>query len=45
MLQTLTDITDEELEHLCRRTVKHIQNIGYDRTTMLKVLGVTKGNT
>ncbi len=44
MLQTLTDITDEELEKLCRRTVKHITNIGYDRTTMLKVLGVTKGN-
>lgn len=45
MLQTLTDITDDELERLCRRTVRHIQNIGYDRTTMLKVLGVTKGNT
>ncbi len=44
MLQTLTDITDAELEHLCYRTKKNIVNIGSDRKTMLKVLGVTKAN-
>jgi hypothetical protein len=45
MLQTLTDITDEELEQLCHRTKKDIMNIGFDRRSMLRLLGVTKSNT
>lgn len=44
MLQTLTDITDEELRAIANTTVTRIQNIGGDRRTMLRVLGVTKSN-
>jgi arsenate reductase-like glutaredoxin family protein len=44
MLQTLTDITDEEIETLCATTKQNINNIGRDRKTMLKVLGVTDAN-
>lgn len=45
MLQTLTDITNEELETICRTTKHNITSIGRDKKTMLKVLGVTKTNT
>jgi len=45
MLQTLTDISDKELEILCSTSKNHIINIGKDRNTMLKVLGVTESNT
>jgi hypothetical protein len=44
VLQSLTDITYSELEKLCKRTKNNILNIGHDRKTMLKVLGVTKSN-
>lgn len=44
MLQTLTDITDNELEEIAKQTKYNIINIGRDRKTMLKVLGVTKMN-
>jgi len=44
ILQSLTDITYNELEKLCYKTKKDILNIGNDRKTMLKVLGVTKSN-
>ncbi|WP_029518055.1 hypothetical protein [Paenibacillus polymyxa] len=44
MLQTLTDITDEELKQLSHETIQDIQKIGSDRDTMLKVLGVTSYN-
>jgi hypothetical protein len=44
MLQTLTDITHEELELLSKMTVKDIFNIGNDKETMLRVLGATKTN-
>ncbi len=44
MLQTLTDITDDELESLCGKTKKNIANIGHDKKTMLRVLGVTEYN-
>jgi hypothetical protein len=44
MLQTLTDMTDEELEKVCNRSINNIKNIGSDRKTMLKVLGVVKSN-
>jgi len=44
MLQTLTDMEDEELETICSQTKSNIINIGRDRKTMLKVLGVTESN-
>jgi len=44
MLQTLTDMTDEELKDVSKTTKHHIVNIGSDRKTMLKVLGVKKSN-
>jgi hypothetical protein len=43
-LQTLTDITDEELNHITKRTVDNINNLGSDVTTMLKVLGANRAN-
>jgi Zn finger protein HypA/HybF involved in hydrogenase expression len=44
ILQTLTDINDNELEHLASITNENINNIGKDKKTMLKVLGITKFN-
>jgi len=44
MLQTLTDMTDEELKEISKTTKHHVVNIGSDRKTMLKVLGVKKSN-
>lgn len=44
MLQTLTDITDDELKDICKTTIHNIKNIGRDKRTMLKILGVTKSN-
>ncbi|MGM1044866.1 MAG: RNA dependent RNA polymerase [Bacillota bacterium] len=45
MLQTLTDITDDELIRISERTRKKILNVGSDRKTMLRLLGVTDLNT
>lgn len=45
MLQTLTDISNKELETLAFKTIQDIKNLGNDRKTMLKVLGVTKSNS
>lgn len=45
ILQTLTDMTFEELDKLCFKTRKDILNIGNDLKTMFKVLGVTEFNT
>lgn len=45
MLQTLVDITDEELTYLSSNTVKDITQLGSDRSTMLKTLGVVPSNT
>ncbi|MCU6710067.1 hypothetical protein M6D81_15325 [Paenibacillus sp. J5C_2022] len=41
MLQTLTDMTDDELLELSRRSRETIANIGSDRDTMLRILGVS----
>lgn len=41
MLQTLTDVTKEELEHLAQKTVNDIEKVGSDKETMLRVLGAT----
>lgn len=42
MLQTLTDITDDELKQVVTSTNEIINQIGRDKDTMLKVLGVNK---
>ncbi|GJM68143.1 hypothetical protein HMSSN036_03590 [Paenibacillus macerans] len=44
MLQTLTDITNEELAQISGNSIKNIMNIGQDRHTMLRILGVTASN-
>lgn len=44
MLQTLTDLTDEELEQLSARTIAKLDRISSDRNTMLNVFGATPGN-
>lgn len=45
MLQTLTTMTDDELNELASDTIQDILNIGVDKKTMLRVLGATKENT
>ena len=44
MLQTLTDITDDELKLIAESTSKEILKIGEDKDTMLRVLGATEQN-
>jgi len=44
MLQTLHDMTDSELKEISKITKNDIINIGSDRNTMLKVLGVVDSN-
>jgi hypothetical protein len=44
MLQTLHDMTDDELKVLCQQSRNTIVNLTSDRNTMLKVFGVTKHN-
>jgi len=45
MLQTLNELTDDELKHISLKTKDNVLNISSDRKTMLKVFGVTKSNT
>lgn len=42
MLQTLVDMTDDELTALCERTNRKLSNLSSDRQTMLQVFGATK---
>jgi hypothetical protein len=44
MLQTLTDVTDEELKKLSNDTIVDIHNLGTDKETMLRSLGATDAN-
>lgn len=44
MLQTLTDITTNELELIAEDTKVDVHKIGSDKETMLRVLGATKTN-
>ncbi|MBT2759866.1 hypothetical protein [Paenibacillus sp. ISL-20] len=44
MLQTLTDITDDELSTILAKTKRNILNVGSDRKTMLDILGVKESN-
>lgn len=45
MLQTLSDITDKEIDILSKRSVKEIQEIGNDYQTTMRLLGATEYNT
>lgn len=44
MLQTLSDIKDEEINIITRRTREDIDNIGKDFSTTMKILGATDYN-
>ncbi len=44
MLQTLTNLTDEELIQLSKQTAYKLENLATNRATMLKALGATRGN-
>lgn len=44
MLQSLTDITQDEIEALAEDTNNEIKDIGTKQETMLKILGVTEFN-
>ena len=45
MLQTLTDITDEEIDLLTKKSSERISNICNSRETMMDILGITPYNT
>lgn len=45
ILQTLSDLSDEEIKTISKTTNKNIENIAKDKETMLKVLGVRESNT
>lgn len=44
MLQTLTDLTDDELMAISSETRRRLRDISSDRETMLRVFGATKEN-
>ncbi len=45
MLQTLTDVTDEELSLITQKSADRIRNLSRSKETMLEVLGVTPYRT
>lgn len=45
MVQSLTDISDTEIESILERSQKTLYNLARDKKTMLRVFGVTKFNT
>lgn len=45
MLQTLTDMTDDEIDKITRSTVKDINSIGADYRTNMRLLGADGFNT
>lgn len=44
MLQTLSDMTDDEIERISAKTVDEIQSIGQDYQTTMRLLGATEYN-
>lgn len=44
MLQTLSDMKDEEIQHLIKQSVEEIENIGQDYQTTMRLLGATEYN-
>ena len=45
MLQTLTDITDEEIDLLTQKSAERLSNICNSKETMMEILGITPYNT
>jgi hypothetical protein len=45
MLQTLTDMTDDEIGIITRKTIEEIDSIGNDYQTTMRLLGATDYNT
>lgn len=45
MLQTLTDITDEEIGLITQKSTERIRNISQSKETMMEILGVTPYRT
>lgn len=43
-LQSLTDISDKEIDNITEKTIVNITNIGNDKSVMMKVLGASKNN-
>ncbi|MEH7393322.1 hypothetical protein, partial [Bacillus sp. JJ1474] len=44
MLQTLTDISDDELQEIASSTTNDIRNLGRDRETTLRIMGASDDN-
>lgn len=44
MLQTLTDIKDDELDKILKKTIDEIENIGNDYQTTMRLVGATEYN-
>lgn len=44
MLQTLSDIRDDEIEKIMKRTIEEIENVGNDFQTTMRLLGATDYN-
>jgi len=44
MLQTLTDVSNQELKEISLATIEDILKIGNDKETMLRILGATETN-
>lgn len=45
MLQTLTDVTDEEIDLLTKKSSERIRNVCSSKETMMDILGITPYNT
>lgn len=45
MLQTLTDITDEEINLLTHESSERLKNVCHSKETMMSILGITPYNT
>lgn len=44
MLQTLSDIKDDEISRITKKTIEEIENVGNDFRTTMKLLGATEYN-
>ncbi|MFP3509372.1 hypothetical protein SB775_06840 [Peribacillus sp. SIMBA_075] len=44
MLESLTDVSDDELKEIASSSIQDIKVLGEDKLTMLKVLGATEAN-
>lgn len=44
MLQTLSDLTDDEIKRITAKTIAEVSNVGYDYQTTMRLLGATPHN-